>query len=1024
MPLQRVPLPVQFEGGLETKRDHKQVPTTKVIDLENATFTKQTTLSKRNGYEALGATLDDGSALPACVGMATRGSEIVLFDGSRAYSYRESTNTWADAGEVASVVNTERVIARTGTNQTHPDFATNGGVTVLAWEDSRGGVWMTVVEDATGRVLLVPTQLDATATRPRCVAAGTVLHVYYARGDINRIYSVVVNPSAASVAPAPAILIDDLSGLHPNYDAMPTNRTNDPALIAWVTATGWRISYVSPDGALGAPVNGYPAAATYADAVDGGIAVAWDATNPSDDGSVIGVVFTTVTGDTLLYVVNSLDLLSGGPITVDSAGTGTRCALCWDASSLLWWAVEYAGADADKNYVRAGSAPDGGPGSAVSQLRGHCIVSRAFLDDGDVYLPVAHAVEFFTYVAVCKLTADTFGTTGTVIAARLLPGASSGAPPRVHLSSSHTTAARTVTMALSDRLQLDAEDGDQFSETGIRLASLDFDHPSSYQYAELGRGLYLAGASLQHYDGRRWAEHDFHCAPDFVAGASSPLTTATSGGAIPDGSHSYVFCYEEVDALGEVHYGAVSAPFLITTSGGNASTVTATVPTYRLTSKKHVRIGVFRAPTNQTGDQASIPYYRVTNTDPSDTSGSNRYVANDATVDSVTFTDAISDVALLSREPLYTNGGILSNDPAPIAGNCIAGGKSRLFWTDPTDPNLVRYSQQIREESALEAPAPLTLTVDPYGGAIVGIGVLDGAVIVFKETAVYAFGGPGPLANPDAGQDGFSPADLLTSDVGCKAPNSIAQSPNGIAFQSEKGIKLVDRSRQVQDIGASVYAFNAQVITRATLLPDRHQVLFLTAGGYTLLWDYERMQWSKYTNHTGYDGVVVDGAYHYLRTDGRVFRETPGEYRDDNAHIVMKIETAWIKLAGYLQGWQRVIDASILGEYKSPHTLVVRYRIDYGSGYSEPIELDVDSNFDPALYGAGPYGAGYYGGDNGYGTVYQRTIPAINQRCQAISFRIEDSEATDDYGAAFELSELLITGGVLGAKFQVGEARR
>lgn len=1022
MPIQRTPLPIQFAGGIATKEDHKSIPATKLINLENATFTKQTTLSKRNGYEALGTLLDDGSALPVCVGMATRGSETIVFDGSRAYSYRESTDTWADAGEVASVVNTERVLARTGTNQTHPDFATNGGVTVVAWEDSRGGVWMTVLEDATGRVLLIPTQLDATATRPRCVPAGDVLHVYYARGDINRIYSVVVNPNAPGTTPAPAIMVDDLNTTHPNYDACPTNRTNDPALIAWVSTTGWRVAYVAPDGALGSPVNGYPAAATYADSVDGGIACAWDEERPVSSAN-IGVAFTTAAGVTTIYQVDYDDLTSSSSDAVDSSGVGTRTALAWDDAAALWWATEYDGATANVNYIRSGSI-SGATVSAVQELRGHCIVNRALNDNGDVYLPVSHAVEFFTYVAVCKLTADTFGETGTVIVARMLPGASAGEPPRVHLSSSHTTATRTIAMALSDRIQLDAENGDQFSETGIRIASLDFDHESSFQYAELGRGLYLAGASLQHYDGRRWAEHDFHCAPDLVAGASSPLTTAAVGGSIPDGSHSYVFCYEEVDALGEVHYGAVSAPFLITTAGGNVSTVTAVIPTYRLTSKKHVRIGVFRAPTNQTGDQSSIPYYRVTNTDPSDTAGSNCYVTNDTTADTISFTDAISDTALLAREPLYTNGGILSNDPVPISGNCIAGGKARLFWTDPTDSNLIRYSQQIREEAALETCAPLTLTLDPYGGRIVGIGILDGAVVVFKETAVYAFGGPGPLANPEAGQDGFSPADLLTSDVGCKAPNSIAQSPNGIAFQSEKGIKLIDRSRQVQDIGSAVYGFNDQTVTRATLLPDRHQVLFLTADGYALLWDYEREQWSKYTNHEGYDGVVVDGTYRYLRTDGRVFAETPGVYRDDNTHIVMKIETAWIKLTGYLQGWQRVIDASFLGEYKSAHTLVVRYRIDYGTGYSQPIELDVDSNFDPSLYGAGPYGAGFYGGDNGYGTVYQRTIPAINQRCQAISFRIEDSEATDDYGAAFELSELLITGGVLGNKFMVGEARR
>lgn len=1021
MPLQKVPLPIQFEGGIETKADSKSIPTTRLIDLENATFIKQTTLAKRNGYEALGSTVDsDGSPLPTCIGMAQRGREALLFDGSRAWSYRDSADAWADAGEVASVIASDRAIARTGTNQTMPDFATVSGVTVAAWEDSLGGVWCSVVEEVGGRLLYPPTQLDATATRPRCVAVGGMLHIYYARGDTNRIYCVVVNPTTPSAPAAAVIMIDDLSSANPSYDAGPSTRADTPGVIAWCTGLGWRIAYTTPGGALGGPVNGYPSAASYTDSVEAGIAVDYDTVAAF---ARIAVAFTTVAGDTVLYQIDNDDLTSSSSDIVDSAGAGTRVTCAWDASDGVWFAVEYDGATDSLNSIRAGRWEGSTLTNAMQTLRGHCLGARAFLDDESVYLTVAHPVEFFTYVAVVKVSADTFGEDGTITVARLLPGASAGAPTRVHLASTQPIASRQRGLCLTDRIQLDSEDGDQFSETGIRLVGLDFDHASAFQYAELGRGLYLAGACLQHYDGRRWAESDFHCAPDVSTGASSPFTPSTSGGSIADGTYNYVLLYEEVDACGELHPGATSVPHTVTISGGAGSgSVSIAIPTYRLTSKKHVRIGVFRSVQGQTGDPESITYYRVTNTDPSDTTGANCYVMNDTSVDTITFVDGLTDAQILTREPLYTVGGILSNDPMPIAGNCIAGGKSRLFWTDPSDPNLVRYSQQLREETALESPAPLTITVDPYGGAIVGLGVLDDAVVVFKETAIYVFGGPGPLANPSAGQDGFSPAQLVTSDVGCKAPNSIAQSPEGVVFQSAKGIMILDRSRQVQDIGSAVYAFDAQTITRATLLPDRKQLVFLTDDGYTLLWDYERLQWSKYTNHTGYDAIVVDGVYLYLRTDGRVFRETPGVYSDDGSHIVMRIETAWIKLTGYLQGWQRIVEALFLGEYKSPHTMVVRYRIDYGSGYSAPIELDVDSNWNPALYGAGPYGAGFYGGDNGYATVYQRKVH-LNQRCQSIAFRIEDSEETAQFGAAYELSELLLVGGVLGPAFKVGEAR-
>jgi hypothetical protein len=138
--------------------------------------------------------------------------------------------------------------------------------------------------------------------------------------------------------------------------------------------------------------------------------------------------------------------------------------------------------------------------------------------------------------------------------------------------------------------------------------------------------------------------------------------------------------------------------------------------------------------------------------------------------------------------------------------------------------------------------------------------------------------------------------------------------------------------------------------------------------------------------------------------------------------ITMRIETAWIHFAPYLQGWQRVLWAYFLGTYKSAHTLHIRYRVNYDDDYRGPINLDVNTNYDPSLYGAGAYGAGPYGGTGGGVSRYQRRIH-LNKECQAIQFRIEDSEATGDAGASFELSELLLIGGILDSAYKPGPAR-
>jgi hypothetical protein len=1038
--LRKAPLALQFAGGVETKQDSKQVPVARLLDLQNATFIKQTTLAKRNGYRKLGAQIEGSLAqMTNPKGLASRDTELVKFSGGHAFSYLAGTDRWSDEGAVDSVVASDVPLARTGTQQTMPDVATNGGITVAAWEDSQGGVWASVVDAVSQRIIAAPTQLDAAGTRPRCVPCGGLLHIYYVNAALGMIYVVVVNPALPMSPLAPAVLTADLSLANPSYDAEPTlagYSADKPAIIAWAqgggVGAGFRIGYVHPSGVLGSPLTGLPSVGTVATGINGAIQVAWWQTNPNQAAAPRALVMF-VNGSSLGYRFmkgtdfTDLTLPSGNALTFTAGIQRVACAFAdTDATgnAMTWFAAEVAGGgDASTNFVKTGSVNIAGVVTLLSTIRGHGLLSRGFYDNGDVYVTLVHPVFFFTYAAVQKISSSS-----TPAAARLLPVQVPGLPTRTHLSSVMALGALTALntsrqhgVPVLTRVQLSSANGDKFSETGIRFVTLDFDNAAAWQTAKLGRGLYLASACMQHYDGRRWAEADFHCAPDTTSGTI--VTAQGVGGALTLlASYVYKLVYEEVDAQGETHRGAVSAGTLIALTGGN-NKVTITLPTYRLTNKKLVRIGVFRSPANQTGDPDAIPYYRVTSTDPT-VGGANGYVLNDSTVDTLTFVDGMSDATLLTEEPLYTNGGVLSNDPPAFGGGVLAGGKNRLYWTDPSDPNLVHFSQELADDVAIEMAQPLTQRIDPYGGNVVGIGVLDDAIVVFKETAIHAFNGPGPLPNPFAGQNGWTPPTLLTSDVGCKSPRSICQTPIGIAFQSQKGIKLLGRDRQVVDIGAPVYAYNNQTIVRATLLPDRHQIVFLTNAGRTLLYDYEKQQWSTFTNHEGLDAVVVNGTYNYLRNDGRVFVETPGVYADDNSHIPMVIETAWIKFAGFLQGWQRILSATLLGAYKSSHSLRMSFRLDYENSYNRCPDVAVDNVYAPDVYGAGAYGTGAYGGPvQNYGSVYQQTFD-LNQRCQAISFKIEDVEATTAFGAAFELSELAIVGGVLGPQFPTGAARQ
>jgi hypothetical protein len=1046
--LQKQPLAIVFESGLDTKTSSKLVAPTKLIDLQNAVFDKVGSLAKRNGYRAIGKLVDStGVAYTGAVGLGTRQDELVLFAGGNSLSYRPTSDSWQTIGATQSIVAAGSALARTGTSQTTPDAATNRGVTALAWEDSQGGLWGAIVEAATERLLLPPTQLDASGKMPRCIAVGEVIHVLWVNSSV--LWLSVVNPAAPSSFGAPQPLTTDLDPAAQGYDAFATfdsyDATNKPGFVAWVTPGGYRVGYIHPSGVLGSPVTGLPSPATFllsSGAIGAAIGVAFTAGKVANVmQATVGVVYQSGVSSAAGYitadVINGTTFVRTGTVALISGSSfavkWNRIAVEWGnatatGSLTLWWAGESNAATADTCSTLFGSLPIATMVPTTAQtIMGHSLASRAWNDNGAVYVSLAHPVLYFPYVAVVQISA------GGRAQARLHPGLASGqltrpilpsvspiapsAAPAV-LAGPPSSYSRRHALTLGFRIQLTGTGGKQFGEQGIRLFSLDYDHADSFHTAVLGNGMYLAGALIQHYDGSRWSEHNFHCAPDTASGTIA--TSQAAGGALTTtATYNYKIIYEEIDAQGELHPGAQSIAIPVVLTGAN-NQVTLTIPTCRLTSKQHVRIGVFRSQAN-----VNAGFNRVSSVNPT-AAGANGYVTNDPTVDTLTFTDGMSDATAFTLEPIYTNGNILSNDPEQSGGAAIVGGKTRLFWLDPLDGNLVNYSQALRDDTAAEFSAALSVRVDPHGGDVIALAVMDDSVIIFKETAIFAFGGPGPdadggSANPS---NAWTQPQLVTTDVGCSSPGSIANVPDGIVFQSSKGPVLLDRSLQIKSIGDDVFGYRAQHISRATLLPDRPHIVFLTDvdQGRTLLYDYNRAAWSTFTNHVGLDAVVLGGSYYYLSADGTVYVETPGVYRDGTRHIKRRVETAWIKFSGYLQGWQKVLHVMILGTYYSRHRLSLSYRLDYEDGYTVLDPVDVNATYTPSLYGAGAYGVGNYSGSLGPNTVYQEQFH-LNVRCQAISFAIEDVEESGDYGAAFDLSELLLVGGVVGVKFQPGPAR-
>lgn len=1039
MALSEVALPIQFAGGVETKMDRKAVPTTKLTALENAIFSRAVSLVKRNGYESLGTSVL-GSSTPYALprGLASRGDELVLFTESAAYSYVEGAAAWNQIGDgLLSVRQTDRALVKTVSSQTGADYAACSGVALIGWIDSRGGIWYAVTETGGERITIAPTLASATGGAVRCVRVGDSLALLWTEAALGQVKIIVFDPAAPhtyDAAKFPRVLIDDLLTTWPVIDAAYTpptlNTATSAAAITWMSTAGVRVAWLDRSGYLGSAGIGWPGALTFGTATNlcAGPTIAVSPSDPSTwavawgaSGSITTIARVASSAATPAVAIAA----TWGPTEPVDDQMVDRIALAWRGTAAsdpidIW--IEQRAAIARDSITRLQEVDaTTGSGGAQRDLRGACLASTAWTDqplggDGSSFVTLLHSTPLNSvYLAVRHdglCVAQTIPTNAGIPPGQILPRVVDSTGTRVYEWAALHRARLAVDGAVNT--------AGVFAESGAHLVSLDFAASDAYQSTYAGRTLYVGGAVVSAYDGVGFVESAPFYAPDWESTETLHSQSTAGVGGMANGTYSYLFWYEATLANGEVIRGPVSKPYAVTVTGSN-DRVTISVPTLRTSAwgrsgaaRENLRVCAARS---LAGDASA--YYRITSLNPSTTGLANGYVTNSQFADTVTLIDEYSDATLALQEPHYTTGGVPSNDPIAPSG-VLAEGKGRVFFGDASDPSVVYYSQERADSYAIECSPELRLQVPPSGGAVTAIGTLDDAMIIFKRSAIYMVTGPGPLANPAAGGSWDTPA-LVTSDVGCIDQRSLVTTPTGLMFQSAKGIFQIDRGRQVSYVGAPVEAYNTQRIARATLVEDTTQVRFLTDSGSTLLYDYLFGQWSTFTNHEGIDSATVRGLYHYLRNDGRVFRETPGVYADDQLQIPVVIETAWIRLANVRQGLQRIWHAQILGDWKSAHVLRVQWQTDYDDpgNWSQPVDFDA-TNMSGTLYGAGAYGDGAYGGDTP--SRYQWRAH-VGKKCQSIRFRISFPEAVGAAGACAELTELLLTGGVKGNVNKIPAAR-
>jgi hypothetical protein len=360
------------------------------------------------------------------------------------------------------------------------------------------------------------------------------------------------------------------------------------------------------------------------------------------------------------------------------------------------------------------------------------------------------------------------------------------------------------------------------------------------------------------------------------------IKTSAAGGFIAVGVYGYIAV--KVATVGTKTYrGTPTAPVFVTTVGATSSNL--------------ITLNNFGSLFNITESESKNDFVEIYRTL---AGGSVYYLVGVATL---SYTDTALDADLAGRPILLSPSGILEASLPPLcrAATVI---KNRIFAASAEELGTAVFTTVGTNSDEPRFNEVLTLSIRSAFSKIMGFAELDDKIVILCQDSLYVTYGDGP---DETGGNGYPEPQLICSGIGCKYQRSIVETPDGVMFQSYDGLKLLDKSLNVQDIGAQLEDFNSYTVSAALNFTDRDQVWFLTEEGTTLVWDRYHTIWYTFTGMPTYaafldrDNLPV---FHH-RTRSYVLKESASAYNDDGITFSCVLESGNITLSG-IQGFQRM----------------------------------------------------------------------------------------------------------------------
>lgn len=1011
MALQKQSVNINFAQGLDTKTDPRQVQPGKFLALQNTIFDKGGRLEKRNGFGQLPSLPDTNSTY------CTTFNGNLTAIGTTLQAYNAGSKRYVNKGNIQGAELDVLSLIRSNTNQIQCDTAiSSNGLVCTVFTDnipsagSNVATYKYVIADVlTGQNIVAPAIITPTSGAvvgsPRVFALGKYFIVVFtnlisATNHLQYISINTANPSSVSAN------VDISATYTPdtkvNFDGVVANNN---LYLAWNGSDGGgaiRVTYI--DSTL-VQHNTVSFAGKSANIIS--VCADTTGTNP-----VVYVSFykTSGTAGYTLAVNQQLDTVlaatqiisSGTILNITSSAQNGVCTVFYEVSNNYSY-----DSGIPSHYIQSKTVTQAGSvGSAVTVKRSLGLASKSFIVNGTIYFSGIYYSIFQPTYFICS-------SSGTIICKLAYSNGGSYLTlglPSVFVDSDTAQFGYLIKDLIQavNKTQGATTAAGVYSQTGINLASLSINSENIIT-AEIGNNLNISGGILWAYDGYAPVEQGFNVWPDNIE-----CTWSATGGSIhaqPDGSintnaYYYQVTYEWTDNQGNLFRSAPSVPVgVTTTSNGTSGSITVNIPTLRLTAKtaNPVKLVVYR------WSVAQQTYYQTTSVIIP--------TLNDTTADSIAYVDTLADASILGNNILYTTGGIVENI-GPPASSSVSLYKARQFLIDAEDKNLLWYSKQVIESTPVEFSDLFTIYVAPTisaqgsTGPMKCLSSMDDKLVIFKRDAIYYLVGNGP-DNTGANND-FSEPVFITSTVGCANQNSIVFIPQGLMFQSDKGIWLLNRNLNTSYIGAPVEDFNQYTVKSAINIPGTNQVRFTLSNGVTLMYDYFYDQWGTFVGVPAISSTLYENLHTYINSYGQVFQETVGTYLDGSRPVLISFTTSWLNFAG-LQGFERAYFFYLNANYLSPHKLSVGIAYDYSSAIEQSSTITPD-NFNP-LYGGDPL----YGNGNPYGgnpSLEPWRVFLQKQKCQAFQITISeffDNSLGQSAGAGFTMSGLDVVVGMKGS---------